>query len=90
MGEKKEVMIMMKKFLALLLSVCLLAALCAGCGSTQTTAEDPATDETTAAGTEDPVTIRLGGLKGPTSMGTTMPVPLPITMRLPWLVRRMS
>ena len=69
MGEKKEVMIMMKKFLALLLSVCLLAALCAGCGSTQTTAEDPATDETTAAGTEDPVTIRLGGLKGPTSMG---------------------
>ena len=33
MGEKKEVMIMMKKFLALLLSVCLLAALCAGCGS---------------------------------------------------------
>ena len=69
MGEKKEVMIMMKKFLALLLSVCLLAALCAGCGSTQTTAEDPATDETTTAGTEDPVTIRLGGLKGPTSMG---------------------
>ena len=69
MGEKKEVMIIMKKFLALLLSVCLLAALCAGCGSTQTTAEDPATDETTTAGTEDPVTIRLGGLKGPTSMG---------------------
>ena len=52
------------KLLALLLSLCLLAALAAGCGAPK---EDPAPEagkpETEA------VTVRLGGLKGPTSMG---------------------
>lgn len=54
----------MKKLLALLLSVCMLAALCAGCGNTASTEEkapEPAPEEA--------VTVRLGGLKGPTSMG---------------------
>lgn len=55
----------MKKLLALLLSLCLVAALCAGCGSTPTPAEDDSTTTTP----EEPVTVRLGGLKGPTSMG---------------------
>jgi NitT/TauT family transport system substrate-binding protein len=51
----------MKKLLALLLSLSLLLALCAGCGSQETT------DDTSAEA--DNVTIRLGGLKGPTSIG---------------------
>ena len=55
----------MKKLLALLLSLCLVAALCAGCGSTPT----PADDDSTTTTPEEPVTVRLGGLKGPTSMG---------------------
>ena len=55
----------MKKILALLLALTLTAALCAGCGSTS---EETTTDDTTATQEED-VTIRLGGLKGPTSMG---------------------
>lgn len=53
----------MKKILALLLALSLTAALCAGCGSTQ---EETQTNTTTQ---EEDVTIRLGGLKGPTSMG---------------------
>lgn len=54
------------KLLALLLSLCLLVALCAGCGAPKEAA-DPAPD---AGKTEtEAVTIRLGGLKGPTSMG---------------------
>ena len=60
---------MKKKFLALLLSACLAAALCAGCGSTDTPAEDTPTEDTTATETGEQTTIRLGGLKGPTSMG---------------------
>lgn len=48
----------MKKLLASLLSICLLASLCVGCGS----AEEP---EASFEGS----TIRLGGLKGPTSIG---------------------
>lgn len=56
----------MKKILALLLALTLTAALCAGCGSTSE--ETTTTDDTTATQEED-VTIRLGGLKGPTSMG---------------------
>ena len=55
----------MKKILALLLALTLTAALCAGCGSTS---EETTTDDTAATQEED-VTIRLGGLKGPTSMG---------------------
>lgn len=55
----------MKKILALLLALSLTAALCAGCGSTS---EETTTDDTAATQEED-VTIRLGGLKGPTSMG---------------------
>lgn len=56
----------MKKLLSLLLVFCLVAALCAGCGSTP--AEEPDAGDSTS-GVQDDVTIRLGGLKGPTSMG---------------------
>lgn len=56
----------MKKILALLLALSLTAALCAGCGSTS---EETTTTDDTAATQEEDVTIRLGGLKGPTSMG---------------------
>ncbi|MCF0123299.1 MAG: ABC transporter substrate-binding protein [Ruminiclostridium sp.] len=48
----------MKKLLALLLSLCMLAVLCAGCGSTQEAEND-----------FEGATIRLAGLKGPTSIG---------------------
>ena len=58
---------MMKKILALLLALSLTAALCAGCGSTQE--ETQTTDTTNTTTQEEDVTIRLGGLKGPTSMG---------------------
>ena len=51
----------MKKIIALLLSLVMVFALCA-CGSTPS--EEPA-EETAFEGT----TIRIGGLKGPTSMG---------------------
>lgn len=57
----------MKKILALLLALSLIAALCAGCGSTQE--ETQTTDTTNTTTQEEDVTIRLGGLKGPTSMG---------------------
>lgn len=57
----------MKKILALLLALSLTAALCAGCGSTQE--ETQTTDTTDTTTQEEDVTIRLGGLKGPTSMG---------------------
>ncbi len=57
----------MKKILALLLALSLTAALCAGCGSTSE--ETKNTTDDTAAAQEEDVTIRLGGLKGPTSMG---------------------
>lgn len=58
----------MKKILALLLALTLTAALCAGCGSA-TEETEPAADNNTTATQEEDVTIRLGGLKGPTSMG---------------------
>lgn len=57
----------MKKILALLLALSLTAALCAACGSTQE--ETQTTDTTNTTTQEEDVTIRLGGLKGPTSMG---------------------
>lgn len=57
----------MKKILALLLALSLTAALCASCGSTQE--ETQTTDTTNTTTQEEDVTIRLGGLKGPTSMG---------------------
>lgn len=54
----------MKKLLALLLSLCLMAGLAAcGTGTTDQPSDDGA--DATATG----VTVRLGGLKGPTSMG---------------------
>lgn len=67
----------MKKFLAVLLAALMLAALAAGCAqksaadttadtATTTPATTPATTETP---TETKTTIRLGGLKGPTTMG---------------------
>ena len=59
----------MKKIIALLLALCLLLAL-AACGSE--TAEEPETQPAEAAAEPAPaddVTIRLGGLKGPTTMG---------------------
>ena len=56
-----------KQILALLLALSLTAALCAGCGSTQE--ETQTTDTTNTTTQEEDVTIRLGGLKGPTSMG---------------------
>lgn len=51
----------MKKLFAMLLSLCMLAALCVGCGGTP--------PEEDAASTFEGANIRLGGLKGPTSMG---------------------
>lgn len=56
----------MKKLLSLFLILCLTAALCAGCGNTPAEEPTPAED---AAVTQTDVTVRLGGLKGPTSMG---------------------
>ena len=53
----------MKKLFALLLTFSLLAALLAGCGSTGSDTEEENTPPVEA------VTVRLGGLKGPTSMG---------------------
>lgn len=54
----------MKKLLALLLSLCLVAGLAAcGGGTTDQPADDGGDSATTG------VTVRLGGLKGPTSMG---------------------
>jgi NitT/TauT family transport system substrate-binding protein len=74
----------MKKTMTILLSLSLLVLLISGCagGTSESTAtptasaaptatatptEAPATE--TPAATEEPVTIRLGGLKGPTSIG---------------------
>lgn len=75
----------MKKTLALLLALCMLLGMLAGCGTAavseataestvSTEAEAPAEESVTASDetpepAEEPVTIRLGGLKGPTSMG---------------------
>ena len=56
----------MKKLLSLFLTLCLTAALCAGCGNTPAEETTLADD---ASVTQTDVTVRLGGLKGPTSMG---------------------
>ena len=56
----------MKKLLSLFLTLCLTAALCAGCGNTPAEETTPADD---ASVSQTDVTVRLGGLKGPTSMG---------------------
>ena len=50
----------MKRFVSLLLAVLMAAAVLSGC------AKQPQTPETPQ---EEAVTIRVGGLKGPTSMG---------------------
>ena len=57
----------LKKILALLLALCLVIGMTA-CGATETTEATEATDVQEAAPVDD-VTIRLGALKGPTSMG---------------------
>ena len=72
----------MKKITSLLLAAVLVMTLLAGCGgdsstsgtSTDTSTEstdttDTATESTSQTAEEDPVTIRIGGLKGPTSIG---------------------
>ena len=53
----------MKKFVSLVLALVLALSL-AACGQTKTTDPDPVEETPT-----EKVTIRLGGLKGPTSMG---------------------
>jgi len=55
----------MKKLLSALLAVTLLIGLLAGCGS----ADAKETQAVSEAPGEDRITVRLGGLKGPTSMG---------------------
>lgn len=73
----------MKKGIALFLTLALMLAMLAGCGANQAAQDtQPATEAPTTAQTqpteapteapapaEEPVTIRIGGLKGPTSMG---------------------
>ncbi len=67
----------MKKFLAVLLAALMLAAAVTGCGQTGKTDVPPAEDQTQGTDVQQPkeqdtfegATIRLGGLKGPTSMG---------------------
>lgn len=65
----------MKKTIALLLALALTLMAFAACGSQQKTEDTTSTltssEESTESSVveEDPVTIRIGGLKGPTSMG---------------------
>lgn len=77
---------MMKKYIAVLLTVGMLVSMIAGCAAVETPAASSAETETEAAETETvaevaeteadeteaeatDITIRLGGLKGPTSIG---------------------
>lgn len=53
----------MKRTISLILAVLMLACLFTGC-----TSDDPAPTETTSV-TEEPVTIRVGAMTGPTAMG---------------------
>lgn len=53
----------MKRIISLILTVLMLACLFTGC-----TSDDPAPTETTSV-TEEPVTIRVGAMTGPTAMG---------------------
>lgn len=53
----------MKRIISLILAVLMLACLFTGC-----TSDDPAPTETTSV-TEEPVTIRVGAMTGPTAMG---------------------
>ena len=61
----------MKKLVSLLLVACLLAALCAcGAPAAEQPVEAPeATETTEAPASTEKVTVRLGALKGPTTMG---------------------
>jgi NitT/TauT family transport system substrate-binding protein len=83
-GRGKKVSPDMKRFFIILLTLSMLALLLAGCGSAGNESSAPpaetakaATPAPTAAPapadtpepSEDPVTVRLGGLKGPTSIG---------------------
>jgi NitT/TauT family transport system substrate-binding protein len=56
----------MKKFLALMLALVMVLALCA-CGAK--TAATPTDAAATAAPSEEPTTIRVGAMNGPTAMG---------------------
>lgn len=73
---------MKKKILAVILAMSMAGALFAGCGGTadegtgsndkqseQTSEKDTQQDDTEEGGNEEAVTIRVGGLSGPTSMG---------------------
>ena len=72
----------MKKLISLLLMAALVLTLFAGCGGDSTTSSDTSQTSGTVSDTasdtasdssseteEEPVTIRIGGLKGPTSIG---------------------
>ena len=72
----------MKKFVSLLLAVLMTAALFTGCARQPQAPDQPQ---------EEAVTIRVGGLKGPTSMGLVkllddaenQKTPTPLTFRWP-------
>ena len=59
----------MKKLLSLILVVLMLAAVFAGCGKTDTASTPETKPETETEETLQGTNIRIGGLKGPTSMG---------------------
>lgn len=59
----------MKKFLALLLALTMVFALCACGAKPAPAATATATDTATPAPSEEPTTIRVGAMSGPTAMG---------------------